>query len=160
MFSFCFLFWGVVLSVELFKPAAMWMFSVSPSWWHGYLDEAHADSAHLGELVDGLKAIVHRLSQQLCKLLVIEDLEAAAAGDLAHSGGVEAVVVVAVSALNEDAGVTQALGIDLSTDIVKVNSCTAARRQLGTPLSICGCWEWKRGHKHILYYNSITELCL
>lgn len=86
------------------------------------LDEAHADSAHLGELVDGLKAIVHRLSQQLRKLLVIEDLEAAAAGDLAHSGGVEAVVVVAVSALNEDAGVTQALGIDLSTDIVKVNS--------------------------------------
>lgn len=37
-------------------------------------DEAHADGAHACQLVDSLKALVHRLSQQRGKLLVVEDL--------------------------------------------------------------------------------------
>lgn len=44
----------------------------------GYLDEAHADGAHPGELVDSLEALVHRLGQQGSKLLVVEDLQVAA----------------------------------------------------------------------------------
>ena len=39
------------------------------------LDEAHADGAHPSELVDGLEALVHRLGEQRCKLLVVEDLQ-------------------------------------------------------------------------------------
>ena len=70
-----------------------------------YLDEAHPDGAHLGELVHRLETVVDGLGQQLGKLLVVEDLEATAAGDLAHGGGVEAVVVVAVATLDKDAGV-------------------------------------------------------
>lgn len=36
-------------------------------------DKAHADGAHPGELVDSLEALINRLSQQGCKLLVVED---------------------------------------------------------------------------------------
>ena len=50
---------GDVLSVVLCAPA---------------LDETHADGAHLGELIDGLEALVDRLRQELGKLLVVEDL--------------------------------------------------------------------------------------
>lgn len=39
------------------------------------LHEAHANGAHAGELVHGLKALIHRLGQQSCKLLVIKDLQ-------------------------------------------------------------------------------------
>lgn len=39
-----------------------------------YLNKAHADSAHLGELINGLKAMVDGLSQQLSELLVVENL--------------------------------------------------------------------------------------
>lgn len=66
--------------------------------------------------------MVDGLSQQLGELLVVEDLEATAAGDLADGGGVEAVVVVAVSTLDEDAGVAQALGIDLSPHVVQMHA--------------------------------------
>lgn len=54
------------------------------SWWHVILyppvlctptlDEAHANCAHACELVDRLKALVHRLGQQCSKLLVVKDL--------------------------------------------------------------------------------------
>lgn len=82
------------------------------------LDKTHPDSAHLSQLVDDFKSVVDRLSEQLSKQLVVEDLEAAAAGDLADSGRVEAVLVVAVPALHKDAAVTHALGIDLAPDVV------------------------------------------
>ena len=71
--------------------------------------------------------MVDRLGQQLGELLVVEDLEAAAAGDLAHGGGVEAVVVVAVAALDEDAGVAEALGVHLSPDVVQVHTWSGAQ---------------------------------
>ena len=53
------------------------------------LDEGHPDGAHLGQLVDCLKTMVDRLREKSGKLLVVEDLEAAAGGDLAASGRVE-----------------------------------------------------------------------
>lgn len=66
--------------------------------------------------------MVDRLGKQLCKLLVVKDLEATAAWDLAHGGGVEAVVVVAVAALHEDAAVAQALGVHLASYVVQVHT--------------------------------------
>lgn len=85
-----------------------------------YLHEAHADGAHLGELIDDLEAVVDGLGEQLGKQLVVEDLEAAAARDLAHGGGVEAVLEVTVAALDEDAAVAQALGVHLAAHVVQV----------------------------------------
>ena len=66
------------------------------------LDKRHPDGAHLGQLVHGLEPVVDGLGEQGGKLLVVEDLEAAARGDLADRGWVKAVVVVAVPGLDED----------------------------------------------------------
>lgn len=66
--------------------------------------------------------MVDRLSQKLSKLLIIEDLEATATWDLADRGGVEAVVVITVTALDKNAGVTEALCIHLATHIVQMHS--------------------------------------
>lgn len=66
--------------------------------------------------------MVHRLGQELSELLVVEDLEATSAGDLADSSGVEAVVVVTVAALDKDAGVAQALCVHLPAHVVQVHS--------------------------------------
>lgn len=41
-------------------------------------DEAHANGAHSGELIDGLEALIDRLSQECRKLLVVKDLQVAA----------------------------------------------------------------------------------
>lgn len=38
-------------------------------------DEAHPDGAHSGELVDSFEATVNRLSEELGKFLVVEDIE-------------------------------------------------------------------------------------
>lgn len=62
------------------------------------------------------------LSEQLGKQLVVEDLEATAAGDLADGGRVEAVLVVAVPALHKDAAVTHTLCVDLSPDVVEMHA--------------------------------------
>lgn len=82
--------------------------------------------------------MVDRLGQKLGELLVVEDLEATAAGDLADSGGVEAVVVVTVTALHKDAGVTEALCVHLPTNIVQVHP-----------------W-WIRRDRHLLINISFT----
>ena len=87
------------------------------------LDEAHADGAHLGQVVDGLKAVVDGLAEEGGELLVVEDLEGAPRGDLAHGRGVEAVMVVAVAALNKDAAVAQAFRKNLSTNVVQMDTC-------------------------------------
>lgn len=86
------------------------------------LHEAHSNSAHFGEFVHGLKAMVHGLRQQLSKLLIVENFQAAPAGDLADSGRMEAVMVVAVPALHKDAAVAQALGIHFSSNVVQVDA--------------------------------------
>lgn len=86
------------------------------------LDKTHANGAHFGELIHSLKPMVDRLSQKLGKLLIVENLEAAATGDLTDSGGVEAMVEVAVPALHKDAAVTKALGIHLPTNVVQMDT--------------------------------------
>lgn len=98
---------GDVLSVIFSSPA---------------LDKAHPNGTHLGKLIDGLKAVVDRLGQKLSKLLVVENLQAASTGDLADSGGVEAVVVITVTALDKNAGVTEALCVHFPSHVVQVHS--------------------------------------
>lgn len=98
---------GNVLSMVLRSPA---------------LDKAHSNGAHLGELIHSLKPMVDGLSQKLSKLLIVEDFEAAAAGNLTDSGGMEAMVKVAVPTLNKDAAVTKTLGIHLPTNVVQMNT--------------------------------------
>lgn len=66
--------------------------------------------------------MVDWLRQKLSKLLVVENLEATSTGDLADSSGVEAVVVITVTALDKNAGVTEALCVHLPSYIVQVHS--------------------------------------
>lgn len=86
------------------------------------LHKTHADSTHLSQLIHDFKAMVNRLSQQLGEKLVVEDLETAATGNLADSGWVEAMLVVAVSALHKDAAVAHTLSIDFSPDVVQMHT--------------------------------------
>lgn len=90
--------------------------------WKPYLDKAHSDGAHLSKLINGLKAVVDWLGQKLSKLLVVENLETTSTGDLADSGGVEAVVVITVAALDKYAGVAKALRVHLPSHVVQVHS--------------------------------------
>ena len=78
------------------------------------LNEGHPDGAHLGQLVHGLEALIDALLEQLCELCEVEDSQGAARRDLAHGGGEELVVVVAVPRLHEDGRVGQTLGVDLA----------------------------------------------
>lgn len=86
------------------------------------LHKAHPNRAHLRQLIHHFKAVVHGLGEQLGEELVVEDLEAAAAGDLADGGRVEAVLVVAVPALDKDAAVAHALRIHLAPNVVQMHT--------------------------------------
>lgn len=66
--------------------------------------------------------MVDTLRQELSKLLIVEDLEGTARWDLAHSGGVEAVVVIAVAGLHEDGRVRQTFGIHFPSHVVEMDS--------------------------------------
>lgn len=72
----------------------------------------------------------YRLSQQLGELLVVENLQAAAAGNLAHSCGMEAVVVITVTTLDEDTAVTQTFGIHLPTNIIQMDTCEEVAQEV------------------------------
>ena len=96
---------GHILTVVLRTPA---------------LYKTHAYRTHLGQLIHSLEPMVDRMTEQGSKLLVVEDLEGAAWWDLAHGGGVKAVVVVAVATLDEDAVVAQALRIYFPTNIIQM----------------------------------------
>lgn len=98
---------GHILAVVLCSPA---------------LNKAHTDGTHLGELINSLKAVVNRLGQQFSKLLVVENLQAAAAGNLTHSCGMEAVVVVTVTTLDEDTAITQTFCVHLTTNIIQMDT--------------------------------------
>ena len=106
------------------------------------LDKRHPDGAHLGQFIDRLKPMVHRLGQQGCKLLVIEYLEAATRRYFANGSWVEPgiyidnynyildpkyvylpMMVVTVPRLYKYGTIRQTFSIDFSTNIVKVNSC-------------------------------------
>ena len=86
------------------------------------LDKRHSDGAHLGKLVDCLEAMVDRLCEECRELLIVEYLETAARGDLAHGGGVEAVVIITIARLNKDGRVRQTLRVHLATNIVEMNT--------------------------------------
>lgn len=88
------------------------------------LDEAHADGAHPGELVDSLESLVDGLCQQGSKLLVVEDLQVTSWRDLADSGRVPTITLVTVGALDEDSAVTEALCKHLPADVVQSNTAT------------------------------------
>lgn len=64
--------------------------------------------------------MVDGLGQELGEQLVVKYLEAAAAGNLADSGGMEAMLEVAVAALDEDAAVAEAFRVHLTTHIIQV----------------------------------------
>lgn len=106
--------------------------NLNPAWGTGYilsvvlrspaLDKTHSNGTHLGELIHSLKPMVDWLSQELSKLLIVKNFEAAAAGNLTDGGGVEAMVKVAVPTLNKDAAVTKTLGIHLPTNVVQMDT--------------------------------------
>lgn len=79
--------------------------------------------AHFCEVKDSLVAMIDTLREELSKLLIVEDLEGTAWWDLAHCGGVEAVVVVAVARLHKDGRVRQTLGIHFPSHVVEMDSC-------------------------------------
>lgn len=64
--------------------------------------------------------MVNRLGEELGEQLVVKNLEAAAAGDLAHRGGVKAVLEITIAALDEDTAVAQTLCVDFPSDIIQV----------------------------------------
>ena len=99
---------GDVLSVVFGPPA---------------FDEAQTNGAHFGQFKDRLVAVSDGLTEHLSKLLVVEDLETAARGDLAHRGGVEAMVAVAVATLHKNTALRQALRKHLPSHVVQVQAC-------------------------------------
>lgn len=121
---------GDVLSV-VFRPPA--------------LHEAQANSTHLGQLKNCLVAVCDWLTEHLSKLLVVEDLETAAWWDLAHSGGVEAVVAVAVTTLHENAALWQAFCKHLASYVVQVQTCVVGR------------WEVECGSEVEMGWWSVVE---
>lgn len=86
------------------------------------LYKTHPEGAHLSELIHCLKAMVHGLSQELSKLLIIENLQTAATGDFADCGGMEPVVVVAVPTLHKDAAVAQTFSVHLPSNVVQMDT--------------------------------------
>lgn len=86
------------------------------------LHERHTNRTHLRQLVDSFETMINALGQQLCKLPVVEDLQRTSGRYLTHGGGVEPVVVITVSTLDEDGGVRQALCVNFSPDVVQMYS--------------------------------------
>ena len=79
------------------------------------------DGAHAGQVVHVLVAPLDALGQQWGELLIVEDLQRAARGHLAHRGGVPGVSVIAVRRLDEDGSLTEALGEHLAPSVVELH---------------------------------------
>ena len=77
------------------------------------------DGAHLGQLVDGLVAVVDVVLEEGGELVEAEYLERAAGRDLADGRGQELVDVVAVAGLHEDGRVGEARREDLLRVVVE-----------------------------------------
>ena len=67
---------------------------LAPSFYEG-----HPDGAHPGKVIHGLEPVVDRLTQEGCKLLVVEYPEITRWRNLAHSGRVPAKEFVRVGRL-------------------------------------------------------------
>ena len=73
------------------------------------LHKAHSDSAHLCECVDSLKALIHTLGKELSKILIVENLQRATGRYFADGGGMKMMSEVAISTLDEESSITEAL---------------------------------------------------
>ena len=76
--------------------------------------------AHLRQLKYSLVAVRDRLWQQPGKVLIVKDTQTAAGRYLTDGRRVKAVVLVAVTALNENARVTQTFRKHLTTNVVQM----------------------------------------
>ena len=97
------------------------------------------NGAHLSQLIDGFKSLPYVLRKQLSELLVVENLQRARRWNFADSSRVESVMIVAVARLNEDSTVGQALSVDFTADVVKVDSfadVTASIFDRGIPVDV------------------------
>ena len=81
------------------------------------LDKAHPNGAHASKAVDSLKPAVHRLSQPLCKVLVVENVHVTSGGNLANCGRVPVAAHVAVWRLHKDAAFAEILCEYLAADV-------------------------------------------
>ena len=86
------------------------------------LHKAHANCAHFCEFVDGLKALVHTLCQELGEVLIVEDFQAAPRRNLTHSGCMKSMGVVAVVTLDKNGSITQAFSEDLTSNVKQVHT--------------------------------------
>jgi len=84
------------------------------------LHKTESYRAHLGQFKHCLVAAGDGLRQQLGKVLIVEDTQTAAWRDLADGGRMKAVVLVAVSTLNENTRIAQALGEHLTANVVQM----------------------------------------
>jgi len=99
---------GHILAVVLRSPA---------------LHKAQAYRTHLGELKRGLVSLRDGLGEQVSKVLIVEDTQAAARRNLTHGGRVKAVILITVTTLDKNARVAQALCIHLTTHVVQMQAC-------------------------------------
>ena len=87
-----------------------------------YFNKAHSNRTHLGQLIHHFETMIDWLGEQLGEELIVEDLEAAATGDLADSGWVETMLIVTVAALHKNTAVTDTFSIHFPTNVVKMNT--------------------------------------
>lgn len=84
--------------------------------------EAETNCAHLGQFKDGFVSMTHRLAEQLCKFLVVEDLQTASGWDLAHGCRMKSMVAIAVTTLNKYAAFAKTFSKHFATNIVEMQS--------------------------------------
>lgn len=85
-------------------------------------NETHSDRTHFRKLIYCLEAMIDRLRKQLRELLIVKDFQGAPRRYLANSARMKAVMMIAVSRLNEDRRVREAFSVDLTTDIIQMNA--------------------------------------
>lgn len=85
--------------------------------------EAHSNGTHFCEFIDGLEAVIHTLTEELGKFLIVKDLKAASGWDFADCGGMKTVMKVAVTTLYKYGTVTETFGKYFTTDIVQMYAC-------------------------------------
>lgn len=85
-------------------------------------DKTHANGAHPGQLINSLEPLVHRLSQQCCKLLVVEDLQVTAWGDFTDCCRMPAIPLITVRALNKDGAIAKTFSKHFPTNIIQPDS--------------------------------------
>lgn len=88
------------------------------------LYKAHSNGTHLRKSINCLEALVYTLGKQLGKILIIEYFQGAARRYLANSSRVEMMGKVAISTLDKQRSITEALSKYLATHIKQMDSST------------------------------------